>query len=34
MKQKWGKGRYTVECTRKERMRIIWLKAGIGEGGI
>jgi hypothetical protein len=29
MKQKWGKESYTDECTRKERMGIIWLKAGI-----
>jgi hypothetical protein len=39
MKQKWGKESYSDECTRKERMGIIWLKAGIwklrgiGRGG-
>jgi hypothetical protein len=29
MKHKWGKESYIDECTRKERMGIIWLKAGI-----
>jgi hypothetical protein len=29
MKQKWSEGSYIDECTRKERMGIIWLKAGI-----
>jgi hypothetical protein len=29
MKFEWGKESYIDECTRKERMGIIWLKAGI-----
>jgi hypothetical protein len=29
MKHEWGKENYTEERTRKERMGIIWLKAGI-----
>jgi hypothetical protein len=29
MKHKWGKESYIDECTMKERMGIIWLKAGI-----
>jgi hypothetical protein len=29
MKQERGKESYTDECTRNERMGIIWLKAGI-----
>jgi hypothetical protein len=29
MKRKWGKGTYNYESTRKERMGIAWLKAGI-----
>jgi hypothetical protein len=28
-KHKWGKENYNDECTRKERMGIIWLKAVI-----
>jgi hypothetical protein len=35
MKQKGGKQSYTDECTGKERMEIIWLKAGNRQlGGI
>jgi hypothetical protein len=37
MKYEWGKERYIDKCTRKKRMGIIWLKAGIwklrGIGG-
>jgi hypothetical protein len=29
MKYEWGKESYIDKCTRKERMGIIWLKAGI-----
>jgi hypothetical protein len=29
MKHEWGKESYTGKCTRKERMGIIWCKAGI-----
>jgi hypothetical protein len=29
MKQELGKESYTDECTRKQRMRTIWLKEGI-----
>jgi hypothetical protein len=29
MKHEWGKERDIEKCTRKERMGIIWLKAGI-----
>jgi hypothetical protein len=29
MKHEWGKESYINECTRKEKMGIIWLKAGI-----
>jgi hypothetical protein len=29
MKYEWGKDSYIDRCTRKERMGIIWLKAGI-----
>jgi hypothetical protein len=29
MKHGWGKESYIDECTRKERMGIMWLKAGI-----
>jgi hypothetical protein len=29
MKLEWGKKIYIYKCTRKERMRIIWWKAGI-----
>jgi hypothetical protein len=29
MKYEWGKVSYIDKCTRKERMGIIWLKAGI-----
>jgi hypothetical protein len=29
MKYEWGKESYIDRCTRKERMGIIWLKAGI-----
>jgi hypothetical protein len=28
-KYEWGKERYIDKCTRKERMGIMWLKAGI-----
>jgi hypothetical protein len=28
MEHEWGKESYTDECTRKERIGIIWLKAG------
>jgi hypothetical protein len=28
----WGKESYIEKCTRKERMGIIWLKAGIRRG--
>jgi hypothetical protein len=31
MKHEWNKEGYTDECTRKERMGIIWLKAGTLE---
>jgi hypothetical protein len=29
MKYEWGKESNVNKCTRKERMGIIWLKAGI-----
>jgi hypothetical protein len=29
MKLEWGKESYIDKCTRKERMGIIWWKAGI-----
>jgi hypothetical protein len=29
MKHEWGEESYIEKCTRKERMGIIWLKAGI-----
>jgi hypothetical protein len=29
MKHEWGKECYVEKCTRKERMEIIWWKAGI-----
>jgi hypothetical protein len=29
MKHEWGKESYSDECTRKERMGIIWWKVGI-----
>jgi hypothetical protein len=29
MKCEWGKEWYNDKCTRKERMGVIWLKAGI-----
>jgi hypothetical protein len=31
MTQKWGKESYIDQCTKKERMGIIWLKAGISN---
>jgi hypothetical protein len=31
MKRKWGKEKYIDELTRKEKLGIIWLKAGIWD---